>query len=127
MPSRQLANFEQALTKLREMLARDASDEAVRDAAIQRFEFTYETCWKALKHHLTAINVVAGSPRDVVLKASREGLVPDLSVWHTIIQDRNLTSHVYNEAVAQAIFGRLASHMAEFERLRAALRQVEGL
>jgi nucleotidyltransferase substrate binding protein (TIGR01987 family) len=127
MPSKQLNNFEKALAKFSEMLARDASDEAVRDASIQRFEFTYETCWKALKHHLTLQNVVSGSPKDVIMKAAREGWILDPLLWNQVIKDRNMTSHIYNEVVATAIFGRLPKYQAEFERIDSALRMLEGL
>ncbi|MEB3222998.1 MAG: nucleotidyltransferase substrate binding protein [Candidatus Sericytochromatia bacterium] len=55
MASRQLSNFENALMRLSEVLARDPADDIVRDAAIQRFEFTFEACWKAIKRQLAAV------------------------------------------------------------------------
>ncbi|MFP5503922.1 MAG: HI0074 family nucleotidyltransferase substrate-binding subunit [Candidatus Sericytochromatia bacterium] len=126
MPSKQLLNFEKALARFGEVLERDPSDDIVRDAAIQRFEFTYETCWKALKHQLATHNVTTGSPRDVVEKASLRGWVRDEKLWDKIIEDRNRTSHIYHEAVAKAIFGRLGRYHVEFERIKSELRQLDG-
>ena len=40
--------FEQALRRLEEALAKP-EDPIVRDACIQRFEFTFEMAWKALQ------------------------------------------------------------------------------
>ena len=41
-----LGNFEKALARLHEVLVLDETD-IVRDALIQRFEFTFETGWQA--------------------------------------------------------------------------------
>lgn len=50
-----LTSLERALAALDRALARSAkapSDEELRDACIQRFEFTFELCWKMLKRRL---------------------------------------------------------------------------
>ena len=45
--------FEQVLRRLEEGLARPA-DPIVRDACIQRFEFTFEMAWRAIQERARA-------------------------------------------------------------------------
>ena len=46
-----LSNFSKALARLDEAL-REKGYVLSQDGAIQRFEFTFETCWKALRKFL---------------------------------------------------------------------------
>ncbi len=50
-----IRSLENAVLRLAEGLARygqDTSDLQIRDGLIQRFELTYELCWKMLKRYL---------------------------------------------------------------------------
>jgi len=62
-------SFQQALTRLKEALARPR-DEFMRDACIQRFEFTYEMFWKSLKAFSEDAGLDAASPRDSLCAAA---------------------------------------------------------
>jgi nucleotidyltransferase substrate binding protein (TIGR01987 family) len=77
-----------------------------RDAAIQRFEYTFEACWKAARRYLlVAEGLSVGSPK-AGIRASREiGMLGDdhAIVGLEMVDDRNLTVHTYNEAVAERI------------------------
>ena len=44
--------------------------------------------------------------------------ISDESFWLRMLDDRNRTSHTYNEAVAEEIFSRLATYAAAFGALR---------
>lgn len=55
--------LEQALRRLEEALAKP-EDAIVRDASIQRFEFTFEMAWKAIQRYALAEGVECVSPRD---------------------------------------------------------------
>ena len=59
-----------ALSSLLELVVKlsdDSSDVIVRDAMVQRFEYTTEAFWKYLKHYLqTEHNLLANSPREVM-------------------------------------------------------------
>ncbi len=85
-------------------------DTVVRDAAIQRFEYTFETTWKLLKLYLqTHEGILCNSPKSCFRHAFKLGL---LSLEHTeasltMTDDRNLTSHTYIEAIAKAIYQKL--------------------
>lgn len=57
--------FENALAQLEKVLAEPAS-EYIRDAAIQRFEFTYELAWKTLQAYLRTLDLMVLSPKETL-------------------------------------------------------------
>jgi nucleotidyltransferase substrate binding protein (TIGR01987 family) len=90
-----------------------------RDAAIQRFEYTVEACWKAARAVLSErYGTELASPKPVVRACAQNGLLEedDARAAMDMIDDRNLTSHTYNEALAIAIFGRVAGHAEVMRR-----------
>ena len=84
--------------------------EYTRDAAIQRFEFTFELLWKALKAVSDAAGLPVYSPRDSLRSAFQLGLIEDSAEWFSMLEDRNLASHTYSETAVEAIFSRLPSY-----------------
>lgn len=82
---------------------------SMRDGAIQRFEFCVELAWKALREHLLAQGYAnINSPKSVMKQAYADGLLSEETVWLQILNDRNLTSHIYDEAAAEEIYQRIA-------------------
>ncbi|MBZ0250259.1 MAG: nucleotidyltransferase substrate binding protein [Burkholderiales bacterium] len=95
-----LGNFDRALTRLHQALALP-ENEIVRDALIQRFEFTFETGWQAAYWWLQARGAnVAKESFAVLPRAFTNGLIADEGAWNELRQKRNLTSHTYQEQVA---------------------------
>jgi nucleotidyltransferase substrate binding protein (TIGR01987 family) len=106
-----LQNLGQALTRLEQALARPAPDDLEMDGTIQRFEFSVELFWKTLRRALLEERRVAESPRQAIAGAWRMGwLEDDEELWTGMLDDRNLTSHVYRESVAREVFGRIAGY-----------------
>lgn len=95
-----LGLFEKALARLHEVV--DMSENAVvRDALIQRFEFTFETGWRAAYRWLRARGADVNEEAFAVLpRAFANRLVTDEGAWYELRKKRNLTSHTYNEALA---------------------------
>jgi len=91
----------------------DSSSRVVIDAAIQRFEFTYEAGWKALKAALELEGILAESPRATFKKAYRNRWINHEEEWIRMLDDRNLTSYLYNKSVGkaeeQALVGRISN------------------
>ncbi len=98
--------FKKALKRLEEAVEK-AQDELDRDGVIQRFEFTVELLWKTLKAILLYQGVECFSPRDCIKKAFRYGIIDDDEILLDMLEDRNLSSHVYDEATAEEIFNRI--------------------
>lgn len=101
--------------------------DSVRDGVIQRFEFCTELAWKTVREYLleqgyTEIN----SPKAVMKQAFADDLVSDGELWVSLLNDRNLTSHIYDEAKATEIFGKIASiYLPLFQDLITRLEQFE--
>lgn len=118
-----LSDFASALSRLREAVDMDETT-IVRDAIIKRFEFTFETAWKAMHRWLVGRGVALDAEAFVVLKrAFANSLIVDEGTWHDIRKNRNLTSHTYKEklAVEVAAFVRAVA-VARFDELLATLR-----
>ncbi len=100
------ADLKKAFNKLKSSALRDpAEDDIVIDATIQRFEFTYELSWKLMKAYLEYNgHLEATSPRKAIRESFKEGLIQDGNTWLEMLQDRNRTSHTYDEACALEIF-----------------------
>ena len=108
--------FEQALRRLQEVLGEPESA-LVRDAAIKRFEFTFELAWKAVQRVLREQGVLCHSPKGCLSEAYTCGLVRDSPLWIRMIEDRNLTVHTYNERTSITIYRNLKEYEPLFEEL----------
>jgi len=92
----------------------------VRDACIQRFEYSFESLWKLLKAYLAQHEgILSNSPKSCFRDALAVGL---LSVTETetcliMTDDRNLTSHTYLEPVAEKIYQKLPDYLAVMQLL----------
>lgn len=78
--------------------------DGLRDAVIQRFEFTVELSWKLMKRYLNE-NLMGEyySPRTIIKESYKQRLIEDGEIWLDILEDRNLTSHTYDENIANRI------------------------
>lgn len=109
-----LALAQKALETLKKLpLSRSDVDDMVRDAAIQRFEYTFEAMWKATQLFLREVEGLEfNSPKAVIRGAFRVALLDEAQTRLALqmADDRNLTARTYNGALAQAIFSRLSSY-----------------
>jgi len=111
-----LTSFEKAVASLDEALtARGRSPEPegspgrklLRDAAIQRFEYTFELARKFLKRYLEVYGLEQAdgfSHKDLFRVGFEQGMVRDSAPWIEYLKKRNLTSHVYDDEVAGEVF-----------------------
>jgi len=91
----------------------------VRDAAIQRFEFTFEAVWKYVREFLrTREGILCNSPKSCFRECFALGLIGEEQTFKLLemTDDRNLTFHTYKEDVSQLIFEKLPLY---FEALTA--------
>lgn len=77
------------------------------DGTIQRFEFTFELAWKLAKYVLDYQGIEAGSPRDVIKEAFAQNFFKDGNAWIAMLEDRNRTSHVYDEEQVIQIYNKI--------------------
>ena len=112
LTERRLTDARKSLMTLFELCVLKEPTAIERDAAIQRFEYSFETVWKSAQQVLLNEGFEANSPRTVI-RSSR--IINALSDEQTedalrMLSDRNLTSHTYKSTLAKEIFGRLAGH-----------------
>lgn len=101
-------DYKKAVERLSEVLEADLQNEFIYDAAIQRFEFTYELSWKLIKGFLSYSGIAEVlTPREVFKEAFSVGLILEGEKWIEMLKDRNLTSHVYDEEMAKDIYVRV--------------------
>lgn len=118
-----LENFSKALNRLKEATKEKESLIAV-DGTIQRFEFTFEMAWKSLKKFLFYEGIDTKTVRECIKKSYQAGYINDEETWLSMLEDRNLTLHIYNESQAKEIYQRiLEKYIKEFELLEETLKQ----
>ena len=92
----------------------------IRDAAIQRFEFTFEALWKYLKDYLKEQEgILCNSPKSCFRELFSLGLLNESEtiLFLAMTDDRNMTSHTYKEEVSQIIFSKLPEYTASMSNL----------
>ena len=116
-----------ALATLQELTPLTSPTLVERDAAIQRFEYSTEACWKAAQSALSIqFGLELASPKSVIRASAQNGLLTEAAARQAmdLVDDRNLTLHTYNEALAQAIWSRLPAHLAVLQQWMAALERL---
>lgn len=106
------SSYEKALASLQRVLERSIAapdDEDIRDACIQRFEYTYELAYKMLKRQLeqelpSAEELDHLPFKELIRVGAERGLVADPQRWFDYRDKRNITSHTYDEAKAREVF-----------------------
>ncbi|HCO73316.1 nucleotidyltransferase substrate binding protein [Clostridium sp. UBA5119] len=103
-------NLKKAYGKLKEVSdIYDGKNEIIRDSLIQRFEFTYELTHKTMKEFMKYLGVTLENsfPRTIFKKAYVNNLISDDKVWINLLEDRNSTSHIYNENLVNEVADRI--------------------
>lgn len=99
--------FNTALTRLKEAidLYHEQENPVLLDGTIQRFEFCVELGWKLLKEYLEYEKIGEfNSPRSTIKECFSIGFIEDAEQWLDMLDDRNLTSHTYDEGIAKEIY-----------------------
>lgn len=100
---------ERALHSL-EAILEEKPSEIIRDAAIQRFEFTVEAVWKYAKTYLhEQEGIECYSPKSCLREIHAIGKIEEDETVKLLamIDDRNQTVHTYHEEVAKEIFRKI--------------------
>lgn len=117
------ADYEKALNQLAKAL-KQPRDEYLRDSVIQRFEITYELAWKMLKLCLEAEGISVRTPRETLQEALQAGFITDGNAWSDLQKMCNLTSHTYDESLAEQVYDFVAQQgLALFQQLSHAVGQ----
>ena len=100
-------NFEKAFIRLKNAVDRyqkSKDDELILEGLVQTYEFTYELALNTTKDFLIyGGHAELNGSRSVIKQALQDGIISDGHAWMDAIEDRNLTSHTYNEEIAKAV------------------------
>jgi nucleotidyltransferase substrate binding protein (TIGR01987 family) len=106
-------DIDKALKTLEDILKEKYSI-IVRDASIQRFEYTFEAFWKYIQEYLKETEgIISNSPKSCFRELFSLGLISEeLAIKCLEMTDsRNHTSHTYKEEVSQIIYGKLKQYV----------------
>ena len=130
-PSIDLSSLEKAHASLVGAMAVVTTDDTItvlkRDAAIQRFEYTFELSYKMLKRYL---EMTSPSPttidqadfRELLRMGGEAGLVENVAEWFVFRDKRNITSHAYDEKKAKEVYDVIPAFIVASKSLLTALQ-----
>ncbi len=98
------SNFKKALTQLENFIEHGELNVFEKQGLIKAFEYTYELAWKTLQDLLKEkgyLNITG--PKPVIEQAFADEYILDGKEWVRMHVSRNLTSHTYNEEIADEI------------------------
>jgi nucleotidyltransferase substrate binding protein (TIGR01987 family) len=128
----ELDSFEKAVASLAEALkaqGEQSTNTLIRDACIQRFEYTYELSHKMLKRYLEMTEASQETIDEMtfptLIRTGHEKglLLSSWDVWKGYREKRGATSHTYNEKKAQEVFEGIPNFLDEARYL---LRELQG-
>jgi nucleotidyltransferase substrate binding protein (TIGR01987 family) len=94
-------NFEKSLKYLEDALSISQPDMIQRAGLIQFFEMTFELSGSLLKDYLGSQGFLEiKTPHSALKKAFEVGLIRNGHNWMELLENRNLTTHTYDEAIA---------------------------
>ena len=129
-----LSSFDKAIASLKKALdefAKETTNEFVRDACIQRFEYCYDLSTKMIKRYLkrteddpSAIGAMTAQER--IRRAYDIGIIQNSwDQWWQYRDDRAATSYGYDEERVKQIVVKIPKFYTEAEFLLEALRTKE--
>ena len=97
-------NFKKAFAQLERIVQMDHLNDIEEQGLIKAFEYTYELSWKVLQDLLKERGYIgAPGPRPVIQQSFQDGYIIDGKGWMVMLQDRNLTTHTYDEDTAKDV------------------------
>lgn len=119
-----LEQLNNALNRLGEVLKKPLEDDdIVLDATIQRFEFSVELFWKTMRRFLAAEGIEAKTPKEVLQKAYAANWIENETLWLSMLKDRNLTSHTYEQENALEIYQSIESYFQAMSKASQLLQE----
>lgn len=115
------SSLENAIKSLNKAFVRsqkDITDEEIRDAVIQRFEYTFELSCKFLRRKLEDLRdnpqeIDQMNYRDMIRTGAECGLIDSVINWFDYREKRNISSHTYDEKKAKLVYDVVQSFLKD--------------
>ena len=102
----------------RQTLIDEGFEDIYLDLIVKRFEFTFEMSWKLMKRYLDFLGFEVKSPRASIKEAYAQDLIKDENIWLDMIEQRNISSHVYDEYQIEEIIDKVEIYKKAFSKLK---------
>jgi len=111
-------SLDEALTSYNQSAFPEGSKDRnlLRDAVIQRFEYTFELARKFLKRYMKMFGMEQpdmSTHKDFFRQAFEQGMIRDSAAWFEYLKKRNITSHTYDQEVAADVFKSIPAFLAD--------------
>ncbi|MCD6136688.1 nucleotidyltransferase substrate binding protein [Candidatus Bipolaricaulota bacterium] len=100
-------NFEKSFKLLERTLSIQTPSEAEKGGIIQFYEVCFELSWKTMKDYLESEGFLVKSPKQAIKQAFHIEIIEDGELWLSALEDRNLTSHTYDEATIDNVIAKI--------------------
>jgi nucleotidyltransferase substrate binding protein (TIGR01987 family) len=110
--NRALLSLESNIKKIKKMKEDMEDFDIYRDSTIQRFEYSIELAKKLMANYIETIDRRVHGQRIIIKKAYEFELI-ESEIWFEMIDDRNITSHEYSEALAKALLYKIYDYAIE--------------
>ena len=97
-------NYTKAYTVLEEALLIKEPSTVEMAGVIQFYEMAFELAWKTIKDYLQEEGFDVKSPKSALKQAIQMELIENGYDWIDALEDRNLTSHTYDEETALRVY-----------------------
>ncbi|KYJ85657.1 HI0074 family nucleotidyltransferase substrate-binding subunit [Sulfurovum riftiae] len=123
---KKISDFQNALERLNEAFVKTKEHQNeeeysfFRDSTIQRFEFTLEIAWKSIKTFLLEQDgIECRSPKACMRDFFSTGYIDEVGIGELLamIDDRNLATHTYHEALADEIFEHISVYLVILQNI----------
>ncbi|MFH1561145.1 MAG: HI0074 family nucleotidyltransferase substrate-binding subunit [Patescibacteria group bacterium] len=119
---RQILQLKQAVERLQEAISLEPT-QINKDASIQRFEFTFELTWKLIKSLAFESGIEVSSPKNSLRVGAQLGLLDNIDQWFVFLNARNLSTHVYNEKIADEIYQEIKNFLPAVRQLTERIKE----
>lgn len=133
METLNLTSFENAINSLESIILRyeKENDIDIRDSVIQRFEYTYSMSLKMisrfLKQNDISEEISSMTFNEIIRRANQFGLLKtNLETWDEYRKKRNMTSHTYDEKIANDVVAIIPAFKDEAKFLLNRLKEKLG-
>jgi len=117
-----ISSLEKALTSLKKAFTRsqkNLKDEELRDASIQRFEYTFELVIKMIKRQLKEIESAEEIDKlpykDLIRVSAEKGLLKNPKEWFDFRNKRNLCLEIYEDEKAKEVYNIIEKFIKNIE------------
>lgn len=111
-----LEDFKKTIARLEEAMSLEKTG-IVRDSAIKRFELCFDLAWKCIKSFARREGIECNSPRSCLKVAFQLNLISYDENWLKMLDDRNLTVHIYKEKYAEEVYSHLSLYAGLLKEL----------